>query len=275
MPDVNRRTLLKLLPAFYTAGAISAEKEAVAPWVPAMAELHRSFKGTAGQVAQFGDSITYTMAFWKPFSWSDPDRFIPDDKLPKRPAAGRWRDVIKGAGDDGKGPEAGNYSGWRAADLLLAVPKVLAATKPEAAIIMIGSNDARGNKLSADYADNLTKIVTHCLEAKCIPILSTIPPMRGAPDSVAKANEAIQSLATKLKLPWVDYHAAILFHAPGEKWDGTLISGDGVHPSAGETNDLSEENVKKSGLALRNRVTFLKLREVWFRVLHPGEVKPD
>jgi hypothetical protein len=85
MPDVNRRTLLKLLPAFYTAGAISAEKEAVEPWVPAMAEFHRSFKGTAGQVAQFGDSITYTMAFWKPFSWSDPDRFIPDDNFRNAP----------------------------------------------------------------------------------------------------------------------------------------------------------------------------------------------
>ena len=265
--------MLKLLPLLCVTEATGAENEKEPEkeeaWIAAMKEVHKGFKGKAGQVAQFGDSITYTMAFWKPFSWSDPDQYIPDDKLPKRPSAGRWRDVIKGAGDDGKGPEAGNYSGWRSGDLLKAVPKVLAATKPEAAVIMIGTNDARGNQLAADYAENLEKIVKLCTEAGCVPILSTIPPMRGAPESVARANEAIKTLARKLNLPLVDYHAAILANAPDGKWDGTLISDDGVHPSGGETQNLSEENVRKSGLALRNRVTFLKLREVWFKVLRP------
>lgn len=266
----TRRTLLKMLPALCLASAgIAADNESAEPWIEAMKAVHQEFTGTAGHIAQFGDSITYTMAFWKPFSWSDPDQYVPDDKLPKHPAAGRWRDVIKGAGDNGKGPEAGNYSGWRSSDLLKAVPKVLASTKPEAAIIMIGTNDAKGNQLASDYADHLEKIVSLCLEAKCVPILSTIPPMRGTPDSVAKTNDVILKLAAKLKLPLVDFHAAILANAPGGKWDGTLISEDGVHPSGGETQNLSEENVKKSGLALRNRVTFLKLREVWFRVLYP------
>jgi hypothetical protein len=44
-----------------------------------------------------------------------------------------------------------------------------------------------------------------------------------------------------------------------------------VHPSAGKTADYSEENLKVDGYALRNYVTFLKYREVYFQVLHPEE----
>src|SRR4051812_6459493 len=73
-------------------------------WVSAMKKVHEGFKGTPGYVAQFGDSITYTMAFWKPMTWSDPDAYIPEDGLPKRPDK-PWKQVIKGAGDDGKGPD--------------------------------------------------------------------------------------------------------------------------------------------------------------------------
>jgi lysophospholipase L1-like esterase len=245
------------------AGAADAD------WVAAMREVHKDFQGTAGYVAQFGDSITYSMAFWKPFSWSDPDAYLPDDGLPKRPAEKRWRDTILGAGNEGKEAVAGNYTAWRAADLLAAVPGALARNKPEVAIIMIGTNDSRGNKLRPAYAEELAKIVQLCLDAHCVPVLSTIPPMRGCGDSVTEANRIVGALAAKLNLPLVDYHAAILKHAPDGKWDGTLISEDGVHPSGGATQDFSKENLAKSGFALRNYVTFLKYREVFFRVLHP------
>jgi lysophospholipase L1-like esterase len=239
-------------------------------WVPAMRAVHAGFQGTAGYVAQFGDSITYSMAFWKPFSWSDPDAYLPDDGLPKRPPEKRWRDTILGAGNEGKEAVAGNYSGWTAAHLLAAVPGVLERNKPEVAIVMIGTNDSRGNKLRPTYAEELAKIVELCRAAHCIPILSTIPPMRGCSDSVAEANKIVQALAARLKLPLVDYHAAILKHAPDGKWDGTLISGDGVHPSGGDTHVFSKENLAKSGYALRNYVSFLGYREVYFKVLHPA-----
>jgi lysophospholipase L1-like esterase len=271
---MKTRTVLTLLPALWTVVALGAkERPAQAEWVEAMKKVHQGFDGTAGYVAQFGDSITYSMAFWKPFSWSDPDQFIPDDGLPKRPGKRRWRDVIQGAGDEGKGPEAGNYSGWRVGNLLEVVPRVLKRTRPEGAILMIGSNDARGSELSADYEAGLDKVVELCLGARCVPILSTIPPKRGASESVTQANQIIRATAARRKLPLVDYHAAILERAPDGKWDGTLISQDGVHPFGGETQNFSDENLKKSGYALRNYVTFLKLREVYFRVLHPEETK--
>src|SRR4051812_35403556 len=105
------------------AGAFGAEETKPA-WIEAMKKVHAEFQGTSGYVAQFGDSITYSMAFWKPMSWSDPDAYIKDDGMPKHPDK-RWRDVIKGAGDDGKGPAAGNYSGWRIGNLLEAAPKAI------------------------------------------------------------------------------------------------------------------------------------------------------
>jgi lysophospholipase L1-like esterase len=241
-------------------------------WVAAMREIHAGFQGTAGYVAQFGDSITYSMAFWKPFGWSDPDVYLPDDGLPKRPVERRWRDTILGAGNEGKEAIAGNYSGWTAADLVAAVPGVLERNKPEAAIIMIGTNDSGDNTLRPTYAEELAKIVQLCLDAHCIPILSTIPPRRGCPDSVSGANKAIVELAAAKKLPLVDYHAAILERAPDGKWDGTLVSEDGRHPSGGENNVFTPENLAKCGFALRNYVTFLKYREVYFKVLHPESV---
>jgi lysophospholipase L1-like esterase len=249
---------------------VQGARAAEAPyWLEPMKKVNEGFGGNPGYVAQFGDSITYSMAFWSSVGWMEPDAFLTkDDGLPKRPEK-RWRDTLKGIRN--KGPEHACYSGWTVNNLLEAVPAVLKRENPEAAIVMIGTNDARGNTLRPTYAEELAKIVELCLAAHCIPILSTIPPMRGCPDSVAQVNQAIRDLAAKRKLPLVDYHAAILDRAPDGKWDGTLISEDGVHPSGGENQVFTTENLAKCGYALRNYVTFLKYREVFFRVLRPEQ----
>ena len=181
--------------------------------IKAMRAVHSGFKGQRGRVAQLGDSITYSMAFWSPMSWDDPQRFLTrDDGLPKMPAKGRWRDTIKGARD--KGPKFGNYSGWR-----------------------VG--------------------------------LNTIPPRRGHDAAVKEINQIIRALALKRNLPLADFHAACLHVRPGNSWDGTIISKDGVHPSGGKTNLYTEAILKTSGYALRNWGNFLAVREVYFRILHP------
>jgi hypothetical protein len=84
---------------------------------------------------------------------------------------------------------------------------------------------------------------------------------------VEKTNTIIRDLAKKLNVPLVDYCAEILKRRPGDTWDKTLISDDGVHPSGGDTGNFSEENLKNSGYALRTWVNFLALRELYFRVL--------
>jgi lysophospholipase L1-like esterase len=86
-------------------------------------------------------------------------------------------------------------------------------------------------------------------------------------EAVESANKIIKELAARHKVPLVDYCAAILASAPDGKWDGTLITNDGVHPSGGATQDFSEANLKKSGYAVRNWVNFLMVREVYFRAV--------
>jgi lysophospholipase L1-like esterase len=257
-------TLLVLNILFVTSVATAADK--LPAWVEPMRKVHAGFDGDQNYVAQFGDSITTSLAFWSPLGWDDPEKYLPeDDGLPKKPKDKRWRDVIQGVRD--KGSSLGNDGGWRVGNILGVQAKVLKEKRPAVAIIMVGTNDVRGNKVPSGYAEGLAKIVDNCLAAKCIPLLTTIPPMRDHDQAVGEANEIIQKLAADRKIPLIDYHAAILQRRPGQTWDKTLISADGVHPSAGKTNDYTADNLKNDGYALRNWVTFLKFREVYFHVL--------
>ncbi len=235
----------------------------------AMRKVHSGFKGQAGYVAQFGDSITYSMAFWSPMSWDNPDRFImQDDGLPRAPAKLRWRDYIKGARD--KGPKHANYSGWRVGQLLKSMDTVLERDQPEVAIIMIGTNDISGGSVPASYRSNLEEVIRKCTAANCVPILNTIPPRRSRDEAVDEANRIIRDVATKLRVPLADFHAEVVRRRSGNALDGTLISPDGVHPSGGKSNDYSEANLNVCGYALRNWVNFLVYRQVYFRVLSDG-----
>ena len=245
---------------------VSTAADPLPAWVEPMRKLHAEFDGDRNYVAQFGDSITTSLAFWSPLGWDDPEQYLPDnDPLPKKPQDKRWRDVIQGVRDKGK--QHGNDGGWRVANILSVQTEVLKEKRPAVAIIMVGTNDVRGNHVPSSYAEDLAKIVDNCRAAKCIPLLSTIPPMRDHDRAVGEANEIIQKLAAGFKIPLIDYHAAILERRPGQTWDKTLISGDGVHPSAGKTNVYTADNLKSDGYALRNWVTFLKYREVYFHVL--------
>lgn len=239
--------------------------------IEAMRKVHAGFSGQSGYVAQFGDSITYSMAFWSPIGWDEPQRYLTeDDGLPKTPKKSRWRDYVKGTRD--KGPKFANYSGWRVGQLVKAMDAVLMREKPEAAIIMIGTNDISGGRVPDSYRANLEQVIRKCTAAHCIPILNTIPPRRNRDKAVAEANAIIRGIAEKMNVPLADFHAECLRRRPGDSWDGTIISKDGVHPSGGKTNVYTAENMKNCGYALRNWLNFLALRQVYFHVLHPEEV---
>ena len=267
-----RRLWLAMLLLMGLAGTGAAQEKELPAWVEPVRQVHAKFDGQQHYVAQLGDSITTSLAFWSPLGWDDPEKYLPeDDGLPTKPADKRWREVILGVRD--KGAEHGNDGGWRVENILAVLDKVLKEKRPEVAVIMVGTNDVRGNRVPDNYAPGVEKIVDKCLAAHCIPMLTTIPPMRGHDRAVGEANTILKKLAAEKQIPLIDYHAAILERRPEQTWDKTLISDDGVHPSAHKTNDYSAENLQVDGYALRNWVTFLKYREVYFHVLHPEEIK--
>ena len=166
-----------------------------------------------------------------------PDTYLTkDDGLPKRPKEKRWRDTIKGF--RAKGGEQGNYSGWRVGDVLGVIDAVLKRERPEAAIIMIGTNDISGGSVPADYRAGLKKIVQKCLDAHCVPILNTIPPRVGHDAAVEAANRIVRDVARECQVPLADFHAECLRLRPGQSWQKTIISDDGVHPSGGKNQRL-------------------------------------
>ena len=259
-------TLLSLTSAIVADDKTADLGTDLAPAVLARAkEIHADFKGQEGYIAQFGDSITYSMAFWSPMSWDDPGKYLPEDDLPNKPESSRWRDWIKGARD--KGVKFSNYSGWRVGNLLKSVDAVLTKDRPEAAMIMIGTNDISGGKVPADYKENLEQVIAKCIAAHCIPILNTIPPRRGKDEAVEQVNTIVRDIASEQNIPLVDYHAAIVKLRPDKSWDGTLISKDGVHPSGGKSNVYDSENLHNCGYALRNWINFLVVRQLHFKVL--------
>ncbi|NQT93058.1 MAG: SGNH/GDSL hydrolase family protein [Lentisphaerae bacterium] len=248
-------------------GGVSSESKVDTKpyWLKPMTRVRARYIGRPGYVAQFGDSITFSMAFWSGMSWHDPSPFLPDDGLPKTPKDKPWRHVIRGARD--KGGRFANGGGWRSNGLLSAVDPVLRRTAPEVALIMIGTNDIRPGHVPASYRSSVRGIVVKCLEAACIPVLNTIPPMRGSVRAAEEANRIVREIAVEMKVPLVDYHVEILKRRPGTSWDGTLVSPDGVHPSGGKVIDYSEENLKESGYALRTWLNFLMFRQIYFRIL--------
>ncbi len=125
-------------------------------WVKPMRKVHTGFQGQPGYVAQLGDSITYSMAFWTPIGWDEPQPYLKeDDGLPKTPPGKRWRDLIQGERD--KGPKHGNYSGWTVKNVLGVIDSVLKSNKPEMAIIMVGTNDISGGSVPKSYEADLEK----------------------------------------------------------------------------------------------------------------------
>lgn len=268
-----RRMLYVLILALATSLATLALAAPAEPeWVKEALRIHARFTGERGTVAQFGDSITVSKAFWTPLQYERRNASPAMDAAFKR-----VKERIKPqCWSDWKGPEFGSEGGQTMRWADAHVDEWLKKLNPEMAVMMFGSNDLNQLELP-EYRDKLRSVVKRCAARGTVPILTTLPPRHGFEKKGEEFAKAIREIATEQSLPLIDYHAEIMKRRPND-WDGaldkfkdydtyevpTLISRDGVHPSFPKRfqSDYSEEGLGSSGYTLRNYLTLMKVDEV-------------
>ena len=248
-------------------------------WVAPMREVHKKFKGLPGTLAQYGDSITVTMAFLAPHTWQPQ---IQPTNCP--PAVQKELDAIVQYSDRSlwrkwKGGEWGNTGMMMSNWLLANIDTWQKKMNPEVSVIMFGTNDI-GGLWPPEYTENMAAAIRRMLADGTVPMLTSIPPANR--DGHREYWLAALSIAHGLKVPLIDYYAEILRRRPDD-WNGrmdkfkdrkgyqvlTLVSGDGTHPSNPKEyqNDFSEKALSTNGYNLRNYMTLRKLYEVMTKVV--------
>ncbi|MEE4186226.1 MAG: SGNH/GDSL hydrolase family protein [Gammaproteobacteria bacterium] len=225
-----------------------------------------------GRVGQYGDSISESWAFLRNVILSGPDAnatghdYTPVLDWLRSAYADATADEGRLGDHLGKGPDYGNKGGWTLKDLVDHGHPGKAADTGDGsdpgnfswAIVMIGSNDIhrRGwNKMA--WRMQLRALLLDIADLGIVPVMSTIPPRIDHLEDgrVDDANFHIRGLARQLRLPIVDYHDLITTTRPGD-WHGTLLSDDGVHPSAGGAGrDFSRQGLEfTDGYAARSKL---------------------
>jgi len=249
-------------------------------YADAMRKIATKFTGKEGVVLHLGDSITYANQY---SGWARYGK----GKTPQEEAALKWMHC--GANDDTDGwylarvDRPGNrsdtaVSGIRSYEYLeggkSGIPpmaEVVRKYNPQIAVIMLGTNDITGGRTALQYRADMTKVLDLVTANGTIPIVSTLPPIRGKEDAVKAFNAVVWELAKAKKLPVVDFGGEVLKRRPTD-WLGTLISDDGVHPTgdhggASAGSEPTEENLKNSGYLLRGVLSVRKIAEVKAKVL--------
>ncbi len=247
-------------------------------WVEPMKKVHAKFTGTRGTFAQFGDSITVTMAYWAPLQ-REPKNMSPEmAKAYQRVKAY----MVPECWNKWKGADYGSTGSMTIRWADDNVDQWLKRHNPDVALIMFGTNDI-GQLDLKDYQQKTRQVVQCCLDNGTVVILSTIPPRSGRPEASCQFAAAVRRMAERLRVPLVDYFQEVLKRRPDD-WDGslakfkdaagdeyqvpTLIARDGVHPSnPRKYQDYSEESLRSNGYVLRNYLTLRSYAEVIERVL--------
>ncbi len=268
-----------LLVLLLAPGAAQAPVPEGYDYAEAMRQVAARFRGRPGVVLHLGDSITYSSAY---SAWARGGR----GKTPEDEAVLGWTHA--GRRDDTDGwwlcsvDRPGNRSETAASgvrsDEFLAGGKgglpplkdILAKYRPQAAVVMLGTNDASAGRDAAAYRADMERIVKLLLEHDAVPILSTIPPHPHRGDLARRYNEALRELGRAYRIPLIDFEREILRRRPDD-WNGTLLARDDVHPTADSdgatpSSEPTEHNLRRSGYLLRGWLSVCKLAEVKSRV---------
>lgn len=242
----------------------------------AMKTVAAKFKGTPGVYIQIGDSITYAnqnTAWARGGQGQSPavQQFLKwSHAKEKNQTDGWWL-----AADDQPGNRSHTAaSGVRANEYLAGgkgglppLAEIIKKFNPQMALYMLGTNDINGGRKVAAYIADVEKALDMLMENGTIPILSTLPPIKGKAAQVDEFCKALRELAAKKKIPLLDLNAEMNARA-GEKMESAYLGGDGVHlsfPNAG--GPASDENLQKSGYLLRCYMAVYKGMEVKAKVI--------
>lgn len=251
-----------------------------ADYADAMKKVAAKFGGKEGVVLHLGDSITYANQYG---GWARGGK----GKTPAEEAALKWMHCNDNNDSDGwylaRVDRPGNrsdtaVSGIRSYEFLeggkSGIPPMAEVVKkfnPQIAVVMLGTNDVNGGRSPAQYKGDMTKVVDLLIANGTIPIVSTIPPVKGKDEQVKAFNAVLMEIVKEKKIPVIDYYGEIVKRRPTD-WAGTLISDDGVHPTgdhggASPGSEPTEDNLKNSGYLLRGVLSVRKIVEVKAKVL--------
>ena len=260
------------------AAAPAAESPLPQPWeyAAAMKAVAAKGAGRAGVVLHVGDSITYASPY---AAWARAGEGRTDADA----EALKW--MHAGANDDTDGWHLATFDhadggrsytacgGIRADEILAGgkrgMPKVtdlLDQYKPQAVVLMLGTNDASVGRSVEDYRRDMETILDAMLSRGVVPILSTIPPHPHRGALAASYNRSLREMAERRRLPLIDFEREILARRPAD-WDGTLLGQGDVHPTAAQgaatpASAPTADNLRNSGYLLRGWLSLKKVGEV-------------
>src|SRR5260221_2621823 len=208
-------------------------------YADAMKKVAAKFTGKEGVVIHLGDSITYANQYG---GWPRGGK----GKNAQEEAALKWMHCNDNNDSDGwflagvarPGTRSDTaVSGIRSYEFLeggkSGIPPLAEVVKkynPQIAVIMLGTNDLNGGRTPVQYKADMAKIIDIAIGNGTIPIVSTLPPIKGKDDAVKAFNAVLADLAKERKIPVIDFYGEIVKRRPTD-WLGTLISGGGVDPT--------------------------------------------
>ncbi len=139
----------------------------------------------------------------------------------------------------------------------------LRLNNPGVVIIRLGANDFGSIKL---FDQDLSKIITYCVESGVIPVIGTKPDRFEGPGNVF--NEHMRKIAAEYNVPLWDYDL-VAGTVPGRGLDK-----DNVHMYPASSHDYTLPQTFESGDAMHSLTALMMLDALRTEALQPGNPKP-
>jgi hypothetical protein len=139
----------------------------------------------------------------------------------------------------------------------------LRLNNPGVVIIRLGANDSGSIKM---FDQDLSKIITFCVESGVIPVIGTKPDRFEGPGNVF--NEHMRKIAAEYNVPLWDYDLV------AETVPGRGLDKDNVHMYPASSHDYTLPQTFESGDAMHSLTALMMLDALRTEVLQPDNPKP-